>query len=199
MPQIVVPFRGEAAKQRVDASDAVRATLALAMLGDVLTACVATGRTILVTDDPDARAIAKELGAESVDDPGGGQGAAVAAALEHVGPGPVVVLNADLPCVVPHDIRTLAGAAEVGALGLVEAKDGTTNALALPDASHFAPLYGARSADRFRDHARASGIDAADAVIPNLSDDVDTLEDLAQVGLRAGPRTQAAIGRLTGL
>src|SRR5688500_4367688 len=120
MVQIVVPFRGESAKQRVDASDAVRATLALAMLGDVLTACVATGRTLLVTDDPAARELAEELGAETVDDPGGGQGPAVAAALERVEPGPVVVLNADVPCVVPHDVRTLAGAAEVGALGLVE-------------------------------------------------------------------------------
>jgi hypothetical protein len=32
--------------------------------------------------------------------------------------------------------------------------------------------------------------------IPNLSDDVDTLDDLRRIGLRAGPRTQAAIGRV---
>ena len=32
--------------------------------------------------------------------------------------------------------------------------------------------------------------------IPNLGDDVDTLDDLRRVGLRAGPRTQAAIGRV---
>ena len=168
------------------------------MLGDVLTACVATGRTLLVTDDADARALADELGAEIVDDPGGGQGRAVAAALERVEDGPVVVLNADIPCVVPHDIRTLAGAAELGRVGLVEAGDGTTNALALPRASLFAPLYGAGSADRFRDHAAALGVSAVAAVIPNLADDVDTLEDLSRIGLRAGPRTQAAIGGLLG-
>ena len=199
MAQIVVPFRGESAKQRLDASDEIRSKLALAMLGDVLTACVATGRTLLVTDDGSARALADELGAELVDDPGGGQGPAVAAALERVDNGTVVVLNADLPCVVPHDLRTLAGVAELGAFGLVEAEDGTTNALALPRASLFAPLYGARSADRFRDHADAHGVDAVAAAIPNLTDDVDTLEDLARIGLRAGPRTQAAIGGLSAL
>jgi 2-phospho-L-lactate guanylyltransferase len=199
MAQIVVPFRGESAKQRLDASDEIRSKLALAMLGDVLTACVATGRTLLVTSDAGARALAEELGAELVDDPGAGQGQAVAAALERVGEGPVLVVNADLPCVVPHDLRTFAGAAELGAFGFVEAEDGTTNALALPYASLFAPLYGARSADRFCEHAEAEGVTAVAAAIPNLSDDVDTLEDLARVGFRAGPRTQAAIGRLPSL
>ena len=199
MAQIVVPFRGTSGKRRLDAPDAVRTSLALAMLGDVLTACVATGRTLLVTGDADARALAGELGAETVDDPGGGQGQAVAAALERAENGVVIVLNADVPCVVPHDLRTLAGAAELGALGLVEAEDGTTNALALPRASLFAPLYGARSADRFRAHADAHGVTAVRAAIPNLADDVDTLEDLARIGLRAGPRTQTAIGKLPAL
>jgi 2-phospho-L-lactate guanylyltransferase len=196
MAQIVVPFRGEAAKQRLEAPDDVRAKLALAMLGDVLAAAVSTGRTLLVTREGAAGALAEELGAETVDDPGGGQGAAVGAALEHVGNGLVVVVNADVPCVVPHDLRTLASAAELGALGLVEAEDGTTNALALPRASLFAPLYGAGSAARFREHAAAEGVTAVSAAIPNLADDVDTLEDLHRLRFRAGPRTQAALGHL---
>jgi 2-phospho-L-lactate guanylyltransferase len=199
MAQIVVPFRGRSGKRRLDAPDAMRAALALAMLGDVLTACVATGRTLVVTSDDAARELAAELGAETVDDPGGGQGPAVVAALERAENGVVIVLNADVPCVVPHDLRTLAGAAELGAVGVVEAEDGTTNALALPRASLFAPLYGARSADRFRAHAKAQGVTAVGAAIPNLADDVDTMEDLARVGLRAGPRTQTAIGRLHAL
>ena len=106
----------------------------------------------------------------------------------------MLVVNADVPCVVPHDLRTLAGAAELGAIGFVEAEDGTTNALALPARRHFAPLYGAGSAARFRDHADELGLAAISCAIPNLSDDVDTIEDLRRIGLRAGPRTQAAIG-----
>ena len=194
MTQIVVPFRGESGKQRLVAPDAVRAQLALAMLGDVLAACVVTGRTFVVTGDAAARALAEELGAEAVDDPGGGQGAAVAAGLERADNGAVV--NADVPCVVPHDLRTLAGPAELDAVGLVEAKDGTTNALVLPRASLFASLYGEGSADRFRKHFDAQGVIAVAAVIPNLCDDVDTMEDLQRLGLRAGPRTQAALGRM---
>ena len=196
MLQIVIPFRGAAPKQRVEAPIHVRERLALAMLGDVLMAAVAAGRTLLVSADMSARSVGEELGAEIVDDPGRGQGAAVAAALVHVEEGPVVVLNADLPAVVPHDIRTLAGAAERGALGFVEAEDGTTNALALPFPSVFAPLYGPGSARRFCEHAESLGIAAIEASIPNLSDDVDTLDDLRRLGFRAGPRTQAAVGRI---
>jgi 2-phospho-L-lactate/phosphoenolpyruvate guanylyltransferase len=196
MTQIVVPFRGASGKQRLDASEPVRTKLALAMLGDVLTACVVTGRTLVVTGDAEARALAAELGAETVDDPGGGQGAAVAAGLERAANGAVIVVNADVPCVVPHDLRTLARPAELDAVGLVEAEDGTTNALTLPRASLFAPLYGEGSADRFREHFAAQGVIAISVAIPNLSDDVDTIEDLQRIGFRAGPRTQAALGQL---
>lgn len=196
MEHIVVPFRGASAKRRLDVPEEFRSELALAMLGDVLSACVRVGRTLLVTGDDRARALASDLGVEGVDDPGGGQGPAVAAALLHVPDVPALVVNADLPCVVPDDLRTLAGIAELGALGLVEAVDGTTNALALTRPSLFAPLYGARSASRFRAHAESAGVMAIAAVIPNLADDVDTRADLARIGLRAGPRTQAAMGQL---
>jgi 2-phospho-L-lactate guanylyltransferase len=198
MAQIVVPFRGESGKQRLDAADSVRAALALAMLGDVLAACVVSGRTFVVTGDDPARALAEELGAEPVDDPGGGQGAAVAAGLERVADGAVIVVNGDVPCVVPHDLRTFAGSAELDAVGLAEAADGTTNALALPRASLFAALYGEDSAKRFRRHFDAQGVTAVSAAIPNLCDDVDTMEDLRRLGFRAGPRTQAAIALVAG-
>lgn len=196
MTQIVVPFRGASGKQRLDAPSELRAKLGLAMLGDVLTACVATGRTFCVTSDSAARVLAEELGAEPVDDPGGGQGAAVAAGLRRIDNGAAIVVNADLPCVVPHDLRTLAGPAELGAVGLVEAEDGTTNALVLPRPSLFAALYGEGSAKRFRKHFDTQGVLAISAAIPNLSDDVDTMEDLQRIGLRAGPRTQAALGQV---
>jgi 2-phospho-L-lactate guanylyltransferase len=196
MRAIVVPFRGYGAKQRVAARPAVRARLALAMLGDVVTACVVTAPTLVVTADRAAAALALELGADVRPDPGGGQGAAVEAALAELPDGPVLVVNADVPCVVPHDLRTLAGAAGLGAVGLVEAHDGTTNALALPDPAVFAPLYGPGSAGRFRGHAAALGLDAVAVANPNLAHDVDTLADLDGLAVRAGPRTQAALAEL---
>ena len=68
MTQIVVPYRGENGKQRLDTSDEARSQLALAMLGDVLAAATVTGRTLVVTDDEAGRALAAELGAEPVAD-----------------------------------------------------------------------------------------------------------------------------------
>ncbi len=196
MTAIVVPFRGADAKRRVAMPAPVRARLALAMLGDVVTACVVAAPTVLVTADREATALALELGADVCTDPGGGQGAAVAAALAELPESPALVVNADLPCVVPHDLRTLAGTAELGALGLVEAHDGTTNALALPTPAAFAPLYGPRSAARFRARASELGLDAVALALPNLAQDVDRLADLDGLALRAGPRTQAALAAL---
>jgi 2-phospho-L-lactate guanylyltransferase len=192
MRAIVVPYRANG-KSRLP--EPVRAELALAMLADVVTACVAAAPTTVVTDDGAAGRLAEDLGAATAADPGEGQGAAVGAALAALD-GPVLVVNADVPCAVPRDLRTLAEIGEAGALGVVEAADGTTNALALPHTTVFAPLYGAGSAERFRAHAREQGVDAVSAVIPNLVDDVDTIDDLRRLGLRAGPRTQAAFASL---
>ena len=197
MMAIVVPFRGRGGKRRLDVSEELREQLSLAMLGDVLAACVATAPTRVVTSDPAAAEVATELGAAVVADPGGGQGPAVAAGLDGLPEGSTLVVNADVPCVVPHDLRTFATAAELGAFGLVEAADGTTNALALPTPSAFASLYGAGSARRFREHARALGLEPTDAAIPNLADDVDTVDDLDRLAYRAAPRTQAALGVLS--
>jgi 2-phospho-L-lactate guanylyltransferase len=192
MAAIVVPFRGAGAKLRLaPMAEAERSALALAMLGDVVVACRAVGPTSVVTDDRHAAELARELGAEPLADPGGGQGAAVAAALTPLA-GPVLVVNADVPCVVPHDLRSLERAIPVDGIAFVPARDATTNALGLDRPDLFAPLYGPGSAERFRTHAP----EAVAVAIPNLADDVDTLADLRRVGLRAGPRTQAAISAL---
>jgi 2-phospho-L-lactate guanylyltransferase len=195
---VVIPFAGAEGKTRLHASLRVRRALAQAMFCDVLAACAAVGRTRVVTPDDDARAAALEAGAEAVSDPGGGQGAAVQAALDGLAPGGILVVNADVPCVVPHDLRSLLNATPAGGLALVEALDGTTNALSLPAAETFAPLYGPSSADRFRAHADALEIEAVSVALPNLADDVDTMEDVTRLQLRAGPRTQACLAELEG-
>jgi 2-phospho-L-lactate guanylyltransferase (CobY/MobA/RfbA family) len=178
MASVVVPFRGETAKQRLaPAPDGVRARLAQAMFEDVFAA-------------------AEAVGAVLVADAAGGQGPAVEAALRHVGEGPIVVVNADLPCARPRDLLTLLGALPEGGLALVPAADGTTNALALAAAHLFAPLYGPNSADRFLDRADRLGVTAAVAAIPNLAEDVDTLADLERLEAGLGPKTAQALGAL---
>ena len=197
MAGIVVPFRGLAGKQRLTGfTEEDRRALVLAMLGDVLAATTAVGRTVLVTDDERGRELANGAGAEVVNDPGGGQSPAVAAALGLFGTEAVLVVNADVPCVVPYDLRSLLAATPLGGIALVASEDGRTNALSLPAPELFQPLYGPRSAKRFASAARELGLEAVAVAIPNLSDDVDTREDLDRVQLRAGPRTQAALQEL---
>ena len=197
MAAIVVPYRGAGGKERLEPlADDAREELALAMLGDVVAACVAVGPTVVVTSDPAGAELSEEVGAYAVEDPGGGQGPAVSAALSLLDGEATLVVNADVPCVVPHDLRALAAAAPPGGLAVVPAGDGTTNALSLAHPRLFAPLYGPGSAGRFRERAAELGVEAIAAVIPSLEDDVDTLADVRRVSLRAGPRTQTAIATL---
>lgn len=164
MVTVVVPYRGASAKSRLG-----RAELALAMLEDVLDA-------------------ARELGEVVVANGEGGQGAAVAEALADLD-GPVLVVNADLPCATSADLHALLDATPAGGTAIVPAVDGTTNAVSLSDARLFAPLYGPGSAARFV----AAG--AVAVHIPNLVADVDTTGDLEQLSGRIGPRTRGALGK----
>src|SRR5438132_8092789 len=194
MAGIVVPFRGTGGKQRLTGlAEATHRAVVLAMLADVLAAATQVGRTVVVTRDEEGRSLALEAGAEVVDDPGGGQGAAVAAAIGLFPSDAVVVVNADVPCVVPYDLRSLIAATPMGGIALVASDDGRTNALSLPAPQLFEPLYGARSAERFQRAARDLGLEAVVVAIPNLADDVDTREDLDRVHTRLGPHTMAAL------
>src|SRR3954451_22623800 len=142
MATVVIPFAGAEGKTRLHSSARIRRALAHAMLADVLAACVQVGHTRVVTPDEGGAEAARDAGAEAVADPGGGQGAAVQAGLEGLEPGGILVVNADVPCVVPHDLRSLLASTPAGGIALVEALDGTTNALSLPSPDAFALNYG---------------------------------------------------------
>jgi 2-phospho-L-lactate guanylyltransferase len=191
MPSLVVPFRGAEGKSRLELpTTAARAALVRAMLGDVVSACLAVGPTFVVTPDE------LELGeAVIVADPGRGQGEAVRAGLDAAfaagGPEPVLVINADLPCVQARDLFALAGAVPAGGLALTAAADGTTNALALASVDVFVPLYGPGSSERFSALAPSRLVES-----PNLMDDVDTVGDLERLHDRLGPRTRIVLAAL---
>ena len=150
-------------------------------------ACVSVGATTVVSSDVAAAELAAALGAEVLADPGGGQGAAVAAALALLSEGPALVVNADLPLVRPADLLALLAMVPPGGLAYAPAADGTTNALALASPELFAPLYGAGSAARFVAHAEQLGRAAVAAPLPNLVADVDTLADLERSGPGRAP------------
>jgi 2-phospho-L-lactate/phosphoenolpyruvate guanylyltransferase len=181
---VVVPFRAASAKRRLEPLDEdVRSDLAHVMLVDVLAAATFVGPTILVTE-PEAeraRALAAVHGAEVVNDPGRGQGAAVEAGLAAAPEWPVVVVNADLPEVQPRDLLALLGTMPEDGIAIAPASDGTTNALALARPGLFAPLYGPGSAARFRAHAEELGVEVAELAAPALVLDVDTVAHLARI------------------
>ena len=166
MPTIVIPFRGENAKQRLP--EELRASVADAMLADVAAAASELGPTLVAT--------------------GPGQGAAVSEALANVRETPVLIVNADLPAVTPRDLLTLLGSVPADGLAVVAARDGTTNALALASPALFEPVYGPGSAERFLALGPSRLVD-----VPNLVDDVDTLDDLERLEQRLGPHTSAAL------
>jgi 2-phospho-L-lactate guanylyltransferase (CobY/MobA/RfbA family) len=151
----VIPYRA-VGKTRLGDSG-----LAEAMMSDVVAACEAAGEVIVAGES-------------------GGQGEAVERALS-VQTGPVTIVNSDLPCATPTELRELTAAAPA----VAPACDGTTNAISLPDAREFVPLYGPGSADRFVVALQATRLE-----LPGLRDDVDTWDDLERVRDRVGPNTR---------
>ena len=164
MATVVVPFRGANGKSRLALPEPERRELALSMLRRVLAAGAEVGDVVLVSDDEEARSLAPRW----VADPGRGQGAAVAAALAEA-EAPALVVNADLPRVEADDLRALLAAIPADGVAIVEAEDGTTNALGLASPELFEPLYGPGSAARFRER----GAVAVD--LPRIAEDLDSL------------------------
>jgi 2-phospho-L-lactate guanylyltransferase (CobY/MobA/RfbA family) len=172
VPTIVIPFRGPDAKQRLP--EPGRQRLARAMLADVCAAAREVGTAVVASD--------------------GAQGAAVEAALRVVSELPVLVVNADLPAATPRDLLALLGSIPPDGLAVAAAADGTTNALGLATPTLFRPVYGPGSAERFLALGPSRLVE-----IPNLTDDVDTAEDLMRLDERLGPRTAAVLDELVAL
>ena len=170
---ILIPYGGPRGKTRLELEAGAREELSLAMLAHVVATALDVGRTWIVSPaEPESSQ------ATWIPDPGGGQGAAVEAALGEIGTGPVLVVNADLPSLTSEDLRALSDATPDPGIVVAPAADGTTNGLGLSDATLFAPLYGKGSAARFRAHAESLGLIAVELVRPGLRDDVDTVADV---------------------
>src|SRR2546430_752259 len=148
MARIVVPFRGLAGKQRLTGlGPEGHRVVVLAMLVDVFAATTTVGLTVVVTNDLEGRRFAKEAGALLVDDPGGGQNPAVAAALGLLEINAVLIVNADVPYILPYDLHALLETTPLNNIGLMASTNDRTNTLNLPIPNLFEPLYGPRSAE----------------------------------------------------
>jgi 2-phospho-L-lactate/phosphoenolpyruvate guanylyltransferase len=172
----------------------------LALLADTVaaaTASPAVARVVVVTDDPDAVAVVRGLGADTVpDEPDRGLNPALVHGALAAGPGRVAALSSDLPALRADEL-TAALAAAGGAVPRCFVPDagGTGTTLLTAVGVPLDPAFGRGSAAAHR----AGGARELDGPWPGLRRDVDTAEDLrAALALGVGPRTAALAGRLHG-
>ncbi len=201
------------AKQRLGASvaDALRADLARAMVGDVLSALdrsAAIDSTVVVTNERAVAAAANYLGATVVEDVHeSGQSAAVALGIAQAvaqGAGRVLCVPGDCPALEPAEVDALLGGEErasEGTVVILPDRHGTgTNGLLLAPPRAIDPSFGPDSCERHRELARTAGVACRVERLPSLLLDIDTGEDLAVLRERlAGervraPRTRAVLG-----
>ena len=209
----IIPVkRFGAAKRRLAATLGAepRASLALAMLADVLAAVARSQgveRVIVVTGEPAAERAAREHDVDVVTDPrdaGHSQAAmlGIARAVE-LGARAVALLPGDCPLLDPSELDAAIERISEGRVGIVPDRHGTgTNALLLAPPDAIEPAFGVGSRDRHERLARAARHATAIEPLDSLALDVDTPADLAALGevLRAAPerapRTAAALGAL---
>jgi 2-phospho-L-lactate guanylyltransferase len=197
------------AKQRLSASveDALRATLAEAMLGDVLAALAATDAldaTFVVTREPRAAAAALATGARVIEDAGEtGQSAAAALGVEHALAerfARVLCVPGDCPALDPDELGALLATDAAGVVVVPDRHGSGTNGLLLAPPDAIVPSFGPGSRERHVALAAEAGVRCRIEPLASLTLDVDTGEDLT--ALRAAlaasegraPRTRVVLG-----
>jgi 2-phospho-L-lactate/phosphoenolpyruvate guanylyltransferase len=203
MWSVLVPVKVLArAKSRLAGlADADRRTLVLAMAADTVAAaigCPAVGAVVVVSDDPDVRAVVTAIGAHVTGDrPRSGLNFALLAGADYAhARWPAhgrAGLTADLPALSPGELAealTSAGAAPESFVADA-AGVGTTLYAARPGAA-FRPRFGPGSADL---HRRAGAAELHLPAESGLRQDVDTIEDLREAAERGLGRRSAAVVR----
>jgi 2-phospho-L-lactate/phosphoenolpyruvate guanylyltransferase len=211
--RVIVPVkRTVQGKSRLASfAGALRAELAYAIALDTISAAIsATGvaRLFVVTDDERVHEEASRLGAQVVDDVGGGLNAALrhgADAADALGPdSPLAALQGDLPALRPADLTAALSVAGTHDRAFVSDAESTgTTLLTAASRSLFDPAFGTGSSRAHRQrgfvelHPRPAATgDGTDW--PSLRRDVDTdasLREAAVIGL--GARTRVVFERLT--
>lgn len=206
--------RFSAAKQRLgaDVAESLRAALARAMVGDVLSAlrdCPSIDATIVVTCEPAVAAAARYVGAVVVEDTAeAGQSTAAAIGLARAaedGFERALCVPGDCPALDPIEMEGLLEPADgmpaPGVTIVPDRHDTGTNGLLLTPPDAIAPSFGPDSRARHEELARTAGAAVRVERLPSLLLDVDTAEDLAALRERLqgdtmrAPRTRAVLAR----
>jgi len=199
---VVIPAKRLAvAKTRLrpltDALGAAHDELVLALLTDTVAAaaaCPAVTELLVVTDDPSAADVVRELGARIVPDvPDRGLNPALEYGARSASEDAVAALSSDLPALRPDELTAALGAAAGSARAFVADAQGTGTTLLTAVDTELLPRFGPRSAEAHL----VGGATALSGTWPGLLRDVDTESDLrAALALGAGPRTTALADRL---
>lgn len=201
--------RFSSAKQRLGGTvaDRLRADLAKAMAGDVLTAlrdCHSVEATIVVTCEPSVMAAARYIGAAVVEDTvEEGQSAAASLGLAYAldqGFDRALCVPGDCPALDPAEVQELLAQAEERGVTIVPDRHGSgTNGLLLTPPDAISPSFGPDSRMRHQQLADAAGLAWRIVEAPSLLLDVDTGEDLQALRERlaceptGAPRTRAVL------
>lgn len=205
---IIAVKRLAAAKTRLASvfDSPAREQVVVAMLIDTITAAAQVsglGRITVVTPDRHAADAARGLGAAVLPDPTPDDhpdplNNAIAAAEAHIrsatGATPnIVVLQADLAALRPHEFTGAIDAARKHPRSFVSDRHGTGTAALFAFGSSLRPAFGPESARRHR----RSGAVELDGVWPGLRCDIDTPDDLAAARrLGVGAATERAVDQL---
>jgi 2-phospho-L-lactate guanylyltransferase len=187
----VLPIKRFAhAKQRLDLDD--RAAVMREMAEGVLAALAASTVevTLVVTGDPDARALAVEHGAEVVEE-GELRGHSAAAALGVAealrrGAGRALLVAGDCPLLTAAELDGLlvdhgGDGAAPGVVVLADRHGTGTNGLLLTPPDAIVPAFGPGSCERHASLAAAAGVPCVVDQRVAFAVDVDTVDDLAAV------------------
>lgn len=200
--------RFPSAKQRLGESvgDALRADLARAMVGDVLSAlrqCSAIDATIVVTSEPAVATAARYTGAIVVEDgPESGQSAAVSIGVRRAvadGFERALCVPGDCPALDPSEIEALLEEHDQGVVIVPDRHGAGTNGLLLTPPDAIEPSFGPGSRERHERLASDAKVACRVESPASLLLDIDTGEDLQVLRDRiAGehvdaPRTRAVL------
>ena len=178
-----------------------RASLARAMLDDVIAAAMLTRRPVLVVTDARSVAVrARSLGTRAAVTPARGtrDGAAHGVRLAvRYGAAAALVVAGDLPFATAADLRRVIAAGRRANVVIVPDAGGSgTNALFLRPPSRLAPLFGH---DSLAAHRRAAGREGRVLRVPRLGIDIDAPVDLDALrgsAKRAGTNTRRVLAAI---
>ncbi len=179
--------RLKGAKQRLSPilSETERTDLARAMMLDVLLAlrhAWGLAGIAVVTQDPEARSLAREHGAALIRETDNGLNTALTAGLATLatyGAGGALIIHGDLPLVTAGEITALVTAHPGGkAATFVPAPDGGTNAMLLSPVDAMPLSYGEGSFEKHRAAALERNMAVTLVGLPGLELDIDTPDDL---------------------